>query len=163
MRSLQWSETNRRSLGRWGPPDVTGYRKAKAVAAAAWDLDRTPAGIRPVVRGPTAAAWSSPRLQAHRRAAVYRRRRLGVATLAVTVVAVATLLLGVWPMRSAAATADGGVARVEIVIAPGDTVWDLAYAHAPAGQSPQAYIASILDVNDVDATALLPGTVLRLP
>ncbi|CAN5860811.1 hypothetical protein BH20ACT7_BH20ACT7_04050 [soil metagenome] len=134
------------------------------MAAATWDLERTPAGIRPVIRTTTLGAGSSPRAQAQRRAAVYRRRRLAVAALAVTVVVVATLsLVGVWPLRSAAATVEGHVEQVEVVIAPGDTIWDLAHAHAPAGQSPQTYITSILDANDLDATALLPGTVLRLP
>ncbi|CAN5575587.1 hypothetical protein BH24ACT14_BH24ACT14_07280 [soil metagenome] len=103
------------------------------------------------------------RTQPSLRAAVYPRRRLAV--VAVTVVAVAALLLvGVWSPWSAAATPAGvATAPIEVVIAPGDTVWDLAHAHAPAGQSPRIYVARILAVNDVDATALAPGTVLRLP
>lgn len=105
------------------------------------------------------------RVQPPLRAAVYLRRRLAVVALAVTVVTVAALLLvGVWSRGGAAVTPTGVVTTpVEVVIAPGDTIWDLAHAHAPKGQNPRAYVARIVAANDVEATALAPGTVLRLP
>jgi nucleoid-associated protein YgaU len=49
------------------------------------------------------------------------------------------------------------------VIAPGDTVWDLARRHAPAGAGVGEYAAVIVRANGVDARRLQPGDVLVLP
>jgi len=50
-----------------------------------------------------------------------------------------------------------------IVVGPGDTLWDLARAYAPRRQDPMAYLAEVIALNDVKATTLRPGMVLRLP
>lgn len=137
------------------------------MAAAAWDLERKPAGTRPAGRSATA---ERPRLRSREpsRAAAYRRRRLIPAALTV-VVAITLLLVGMSSVGSGATAAagvgaaNGVVAPVEVVVSPGDTIWDLAHRHAPAGQDPRAYVVRILEINDLDATALLPGKVVRLP
>lgn len=50
-----------------------------------------------------------------------------------------------------------------VVVGPGDTIWELARAHAPAGVDTMTYAAAITAHNGVTATALRPGTVLELP
>lgn len=65
----------------------------------------------------------------------------------------------------------GGLSRADapaaplatVVVQPGDTVWDIAAAHAPAGTSTADYAWLVATHNDVQATALRPGTVLQLP
>lgn len=50
-----------------------------------------------------------------------------------------------------------------VVIAPGETVWELAAPHAPAGADLQVYVEEVLRHNGLEATAIPPGTVIRLP
>lgn len=50
-----------------------------------------------------------------------------------------------------------------VVVGHGDTVWDLAREHVPAGMTVQDYAWLVVEHNDVTATALQPGTVLVLP
>ena len=50
-----------------------------------------------------------------------------------------------------------------VVVQPGDTIWELAQAHAPAGTSTQDYVMQVVAHNEVRATALRPGSVLELP
>lgn len=74
--------------------------------------------------------------------------------------------VAVEPARSApgsGAAAWPGTASRVVVVSRGETVWDLAVAHAPAGEHRQVYVAEVLARNDVDPARLLPGTVLRLP
>lgn len=52
-----------------------------------------------------------------------------------------------------------GSATVE----PGQTLWDVAVAHAPHGSDPRAYLTKIRDVNEVDAGSIRPWTVVLLP
>ena len=59
--------------------------------------------------------------------------------------------------------ADVPVADVTVVVAEGETVWDIAGEHLPAGQRVHAYAAEVLAHNDVDAATVRPGTVLHLP
>lgn len=94
---------------------------------------------------------------ARRRTVVVRRRLVALVTIAGLVLA-----LGVtWAMRSEAAP--DGVAEATVVVAPGETVWDIATQYVPDGVHPQAYVAHVLRYNDVEASAVLPGTALRLP
>lgn len=92
--------------------------------------------------------------------AVYVRRRLAVLTTALLAVLALALGLG-------AATADAGPATPELagsaVVAPGQTLWQLAVEHAPAGADPRAYLASIQEVNDLGGGPLPPWTVILLP
>jgi hypothetical protein len=50
-----------------------------------------------------------------------------------------------------------------IVVGQDDTLWDLALAYAPPNQDPVAYLTEVIALNDVRATALQPGMVLKLP
>lgn len=87
---------------------------------------------------------------------------MGAATLvaALTGVALTMALALVAPAPSRAV----GAGRAQtVVIAEGDTIWDLARMHAPAGRDAVAYMAEVVAMNEVDATALQPGMVLRLP
>jgi hypothetical protein len=93
--------------------------------------------------------------------AVYRRRRLLAAVALLVLAGVA--VLGWSGLRAQDATAAVPVTAQTVVVAPGDTVWDLARAHAPAGVSVSAYAQEIVRVNGVEPAALAPGSVLRLP
>ena len=53
--------------------------------------------------------------------------------------------------------------EASVVVAEGETVWDIATAYLPEGRNAHAYAAEVLDHNDIDAASLRPGTVLRLP
>jgi hypothetical protein len=106
------------------------------------------------------------------RAQVYARRRAVVAVIAVGVmVAGAAVITGpvLGAPQSAAAAAPveavGSVApgSAPVVVAQGETVWDLVVPHLPAGTDAQAYVAAVLELNGLEATAVAPGTVLRLP
>lgn len=98
-------------------------------------------------------------------AAVYRRRRIVAA--AVVVLAALAIAMAMAPALSAPAAQAPPSARagepVTIVVGPGDTVWQLAAPHAPAGTDPMAYVVEVAAFNDVDPRAVRPGTVLRLP
>ena len=78
------------------------------------------------------------------------------------VVAAAAWFLGGGLVRASQADEPAQPA-VTVVVQAGDTVWDLARLHAPAGSSTQDYAMQIVIHNDVTATALRPGTVLELP
>jgi hypothetical protein len=94
---------------------------------------------------------------------VYRQHRL-IAVLLLVIVA--GLLLTVALILTAPARADAVSAdrpALTVVVSQGDTLWDLAFAHTPSGQDPMAYLAEVITLNDVKATALQPGMVLRLP
>ena len=96
-------------------------------------------------------------IRRRRRNVALRRRIAAVLTVALVVLSISSLLA----LRSDAAPSV--VNEASVVIAPGETVWDIAYDYAPEGQHPQAYVAEVLRYNDLDAAAVLPGTVLRLP
>jgi len=87
------------------------------------------------------------------------RRRLAGAVVAVALAAAWVLLGGAGGAGAGAAPAPPAV----VVVAPGDTVWTLAGAQVPAGESRQAYVAEVLELNDLGGAPLQPGTVLRLP
>jgi hypothetical protein len=61
------------------------------------------------------------------------------------------------------ASLDAGTVSAVVVVGPGETVWDVAADYVPEGQNAHAYVARVLELNDVDATAVAPGTVLHLP
>jgi nucleoid-associated protein YgaU len=115
---------------------------------------------RPTARG--AARRPAARVAARRAATprVFVIRRLVTAILFLGVVAVAIASFGVLHSQ---ASSDASVVTATVVVGPGDTVWDIARPYAPAGVAPQAYVAQVLRYNDVQATAIQPGTVLQLP
>ena len=91
--------------------------------------------------------------------AVYRRRRVAaLLVLMVTVVGVLTLLA-----PNSGATPAHQPDPVLVVVGPGDTVLELVRPHVPAGQDPRAYAADVLRESGLDARAVRPGAVLRLP
>lgn len=91
---------------------------------------------------------------------VYRRRR------ALALLLLALMCLGLFsainPLVSAASPVHVPE-PVVVVVGPGETIWDLAFPHLPAGEDPRAFVARIVAFNDVDAGALRPGTVVRIP
>ena len=84
-----------------------------------------------------------------------------VAALAVVLLLLAWLLAGAMAGRSDADP--GPVAPVQVVVQPGDTIWDMARQHAPAGMATLEYVMLVEQHNDVRSGALIPGTVLLLP
>lgn len=97
------------------------------------------------------------------RAAVYRRRRIAiaiVATIGIGLFLVLALAL-VAPLRSDAVSS-GGTSHT-VVVEEGDTVWSLALPYTPSGEDPVAYVAEVVARNDLEAKALQPGAILRLP
>ena len=112
-------------------------------------------GARPAPRRPAARPARPVR---RRRNVMLRRRIAAVLTVAVVVLAISA----VWAMRSDAA-GESGVFEATVVVAPGQTVWDIANDYVPEGEHPQAYVAEVLRYNAIDATAIAPGAVLRLP
>lgn len=142
------------------------------MAIATWQLDRTdhrhPAvGAGRPARRPATARRPAPLHPAPRAATraggrAQARRRLGI--LALLVIA-AVLALGP-VVGSAAADIPGDPApppTAHLVIGQGETVWDLAAPHAPAGANVEVYVAEVLAHNGLEATAVAPGTVVRLP
>jgi hypothetical protein len=91
-----------------------------------------------------------------------RARRPLLAVLLTAVVAAA----GIAVAGGSAAAPTGalpGAATTALVVAPGDTLWDLARVHAPAGTDAQEWAAAVAAGNDLEAGVLVPGTVLRVP
>ncbi|CAN5499695.1 hypothetical protein BH23ACT7_BH23ACT7_05800 [soil metagenome] len=132
------------------------------MAAAVWEL--TGHGGRVTARpGPPGSAPArphvDPRTQARRAAPGYGRRRLAAVVL-LALAALAPVAVPRWSTDPPSAT---GPAPVTVVVRPGDTVWSLALPHTPAGTGPMEYVAQVVEFNGVDARALTPGAVLRLP
>jgi hypothetical protein len=143
------------------------------MTAAAWDLspDRVPDAPRwgPGLVGGREASPShrAPRPRLPARA----RRRLLVLGLAVGAGVVA---LGVIADGGPTAAEDSRVQGLadttaqegevlRIVIAPGDTVWSIAEPHVPEGEDLHSYVAEIIAANEIEPSALQPGSVLDLP
>jgi hypothetical protein len=78
----------------------------------------------------------------------------------VLVLVLAAILAVTAPLRAGAG--DVAVTRT-VVVRPGDTIWDLAGAHAPAGEDRRAFVAEIVAINEVQPSALRPGMVLKVP
>ena len=115
---------------------------------------------RPAVRRPATASHALPASRRRAAARVFLVRRLLTAAALLCLVVVGIAAVGV--LRSEASS-DASVLTATVVVGPGDTVWDIAREYTPAGVAPQAYVAQVLRYNDVDATAIQPGTVLQLP
>ena len=91
-------------------------------------------------------------------AALYRRRRLAVLGLALVLVAVLSMALQqLVPARSAADPRP--VARISVVVAPGDTVWSIATSLAP-DDDPRPVVDAIVAANG--GSSLVPGQRLEL-
>jgi nucleoid-associated protein YgaU len=53
------------------------------------------------------------------------------------------------------------VATDQVVVQPGDTVWNIAASHY--GGDPRPRVEAILALNHLDSPRLIPGQALRLP
>jgi hypothetical protein len=96
--------------------------------------------------------------QRRRNRAMVRRRRAALALVALSTVVVT--LLGGGPDGSSVASVPG--APKAVVVQPGQTLWDIAEAHAPATVDPRAYVDSIIELNGLGST-LGAGVKIRLP
>jgi hypothetical protein len=84
-------------------------------------------------------------------------------------VAIGLLALGLAGLL--AGDSSGGVAADErpsratrtLIVRPGDSLWDVAAAHAPEGTDPRAYVDALVELNDLDGGAVPAGARLRLP
>jgi LysM repeat protein len=91
-------------------------------------------------------------------AAVYLRRRVAVAALAMGIVLAGSgLVRGSTP--PVASTPD---APRSVQVTAGLTLWEVARDHAAPGTDLRAYVAEILRLNDLDAPPG-PGTRIKLP
>jgi LysM repeat protein len=85
------------------------------------------------------------------------------AVLLTTVAAVVVLLL------ANALAAQGGVPggdpgeRVEHRVVTGDTLWDIAATHTPAGEDVRQTVADIRRANHLEGSLIYPGQVLQVP
>lgn len=50
-----------------------------------------------------------------------------------------------------------------VTVAPGQTLWDIAVAHAPPGTDPRAYLQRVRDVNALDRRPVPAWTVVFIP
>ena len=91
-------------------------------------------------------------------AGVYRRRRLAVLGLALVLVALVSMALQQLVAGPTAAD-PRPVARVSVVVAPGDTVWSIATSVAP-DDDPRPVVDAIVAANG--GSALVPGQRLEL-
>lgn len=106
--------------------------------------DLVPAGPGQIVRFPTARVRARARRQRH--IALVRRR---LATGAVAIVIVAGWLLA-GGTGNTAVVSDAGAPRT-VVIAQGQTLWELAVTYAPAGVDKRAYVDAVLELNGLSA------------
>ena len=98
-------------------------------------------------------------------------RRVGPSRLVVrwdrVAVVLAVVLAFTWFLGGASAGRSQAVTPpadpIVVVVQPGDTLWQLARDHAPAGMATLEYVALVEQANDVRAGRLLPGTPLQLP
>ncbi len=105
---------------------------------------------------PTDRVRAAARRQAAARARVRRRR--AVLGLGAVVIALAGLAgMGESRGKETASTAP------VVVVQGGDTLWEIATAHTPAGGDPRRFLQQIVELNDLGAHPPVPGTRLVLP
>jgi hypothetical protein len=86
-----------------------------------------------------------------------RRRRTRLITAAVTVLAVILGVVG-------AVDADSGpIETVEVRIVAGDTLWDLAADHTPAGEDVRVTLRELMELNGLTDSAVRVGQVVEVP
>lgn len=95
----------------------------------------------------------------HRPGRAVARRRLVAVALLVALAFLLTVLVG---QVGAGAELDDPVAG-EAVVEPGQTLWDVAVASAPAGVDPRAHLEDIRRVNGLDSARVAPWTVVLIP
>ena len=140
---------------------------ARPVRTARTAPPRRPPAVRPAVR-PAALVLTA------RGRRLVRLLVLGTATAVLAVALVlawVTLAATVAPGASAgdgrAGVASGAGAHevgrtVSVVVAPGDTLWQLAEEHAP-GRDPRSVVADVVALNDLGSTGVQAGATLLVP
>lgn len=91
--------------------------------------------------------------------AVLLRRRLGAVAVLVAAVLALSGLVG----RVGAEAELADVVAGQVVLGPGETLWDVAVATAPAGVDAREHLAAIVRLNGFGAGPLDPWTVVLLP
>ena len=125
------------------------------------DRGRGVVPVRPVADGEVVGP-SIPEGLAPDSTAQAVRRRIGVSSgFAALVAAVVVGLTGLGSPTAAPAAAP--VTASSVVVQPGQTVWDVAAAHAPAGTTTAAYAASVVEHNGLDGGEVDAWQVLLLP
>jgi hypothetical protein len=105
---------------------------------------------------PTAAEVAA--LRPASRASAWRRR---TGAIAVLVLLAFLLTAGIGRVTAGAQLADPVAGTV--TIGPGETLWDVAAATAPAGVGVQEQLAAITDLNGFSGGSIEPWTVVLLP
>lgn len=96
---------------------------------------------------------------------VYRRRRLVAGFIVALVCAVVAAGLHSATDQPAApvAVAELDARPSMVVIGEGGTIWQEVTPFTPVGITPHAWVAEVLEHNDVDAASLAAGSVIHLP
>jgi hypothetical protein len=97
------------------------------------------------------------RRRARRARMLARRRRAAVAAAGLLLAAAAG-----WSASGEQRVASAPGSPGSVVLAPGETLWELARRHAARGTDPRAYVDALQDLNRV-RSAPAPGRSLRLP
>jgi hypothetical protein len=72
-------------------------------------------------------------------------------------------LLAAFLLSSPRVVAEEPAVLVEYVVAPGDTLWEIAARVAPAGEDVRDTVARVLEVNGLGGASIAPGQRLLLP
>lgn len=127
---------------RWTPIVLPGEGRREAVPAPATSDARPKVGsLRPASR---ASAW---------------RRRAGAVAVLVLLAFLLTVTIG--RVTAGADLADPVAGTV--TVAPGETLWDVAAATAPAGVDTRDQLARIVELNGLRSTSVDAWTVVLLP
>ncbi len=104
------------------------------------------------------AAARQRAVERRRHRAQIRRRRVGLALVAVATVIVSIFASG--PDGIAPASRAG--APRAVVVQPEETLWDIAERHGSDGVDPRAYVDAISQLNELEGP-LMAGVRIRLP
>lgn len=118
--------------------------------------------VERVTAGPAAGLAPVIALDDYRAAPVTARQGRGRVALWLTAVGVALLLALTAGGQLTDADAAGQVVG-QAVVAPGETLWDVAVAHAPEGVEVSSYLAAIREFNGFTSAAVPAWTVVLLP
>lgn len=130
---------------RWTPtivPVTTSERRGRFVPALT--TPPTPAEVASLRPATRASAW---------------RRRIGAVAVLVLLAFLLTVAIG--RVTAGAELADPVAGSV--TVGPGETLWDVAAATAPAGVDTREQLEAIVDLNGFDGDAVEPWTVILLP
>ncbi|MFC3690137.1 LysM peptidoglycan-binding domain-containing protein [Aquipuribacter hungaricus] len=164
--------STRTTLTRTTGPDRSAAATTRGTSAAERLAARP---VRPAVRAARPAPSAGALVLTARGRRVVRLIVLGVATAVLAaglVLAWVALAATVAPGASAgdgrAGVLSGAGAQtlptetVAVVVAPGDTLWQLARDHAPE-RDPRSVVADIVQLNDLGSAGVQAGTEVRVP